>query len=135
MDEYGLSKRFIQHRQYFNEYLKLNRKPWSYGVEHSPPYVHNSDQHFLKYLALNPISDKQLVKYLTTLLSSIIKAISGFKLLYHQLPSIYPVSKRSLCFHTVSIELNFLTSALVAGNTYVMKKFQLEGKIGISAHK
>ncbi|KAH0926164.1 hypothetical protein HID58_018420 [Brassica napus] len=40
------------------ERTQLNRKPWSYGVEHSPPYVQNSDQHFLKYLALNPISDK-----------------------------------------------------------------------------
>ncbi|KAH0939379.1 hypothetical protein HID58_006840, partial [Brassica napus] len=39
---------------------QLNRKPWSYGIEHSPPYVQNIDQHFLKYLALNPISDKQL---------------------------------------------------------------------------
>ena len=40
-------------------------------------------QHVVKYLPINHISYKQFVKYLTTLLSSIIRATSGFNILYH----------------------------------------------------
>ncbi|CAN7084305.1 unnamed protein product [Brassica oleracea var. botrytis] len=38
------------------------------------------------------------VKYITSLLSSIIKIISGFNLLYLQLLKLYPVSIHSLRF-------------------------------------
>ncbi|KAG5397374.1 hypothetical protein IGI04_019188 [Brassica rapa subsp. trilocularis] len=51
--------RYLRESSYeIQKRTQLNMKPWSYGVEHSPPYVQNSDQHFLKYLALNLISNK-----------------------------------------------------------------------------